>query len=892
MDLERESKDFSQSSHLILLIGYTIFVCMHIIITFLLGWEKWILILILAGVAASWGMHIFGLFKTNQRLWLIASFMMCTYFIYGTHTTSTFDNAIVMASLMMFFILVRMKGLITLCEITFYITYTYDLFQLARGGFEFDMVNICRIVMNYSVVTMLGYFAKLTISKWENIMKASQSEIDTLTDSTERLNDFLANVSHEIRTPVNAIIGLSGICIENEDNSEMKQNLMEVSTAGHKIAEQIGDILDFSEIDRGRLVRNDEDYMVSSMMNDLANDFRVLMKEGIELVIDVDPDIPAVLHGDVTKLKKIIRSLISNGFKFTNEGGVYLKLESDRREYGINLCIEVSDTGVGMTQEEIERVFERFYQSDSGRSRAASGLGLGLGIVSGFVSLMGGFMNITSTVGEGTTVKISIPQTVVDDNRCISVTDPKGLALCAFLDLGSFKNPMVREFYDKQSFVMARSLNLEMHRATNSEGLKKLTDSNHLSHLLVGEKEYRENRKLIDDIAKATQVIIVTEPGSEPERMRGIRLLEKPFYAFPLVSILNTVRRPGEADDMSDTHMMMTGIRALVVDDEPMNLVVAKSIFKKYGMVISTAISGQQSIDTCKENVYDLIFMDHMMSGMDGVEAMKKIRGDVKGKNRETPVIALTANAMSSAKQMFISEGFDGFVSKPIEIEELERVLKKILPKNAITYVHNDEYIPVQSDDLHEEDASASDAIEFEPDTVLEYSAETSNEQLIQFEKIKADLEKEGIDVETGLGFTGNDPDLYTEVILQFAGEMDQRIDKLNCFFADKDWKNYEIIIHATKSASKMIGAIDLSEKARMLEEAATDGNPDYIYDNHLKCMKECKTIGDYILGCFGKTSGNGTVQDDEVLEFSAESDDVLEFSPDSDDEVLEFDPQ
>ena len=165
MDLERESKDFSQSSHLILLIGYTIFVCMHIIITFLLGWEKWILILILAGVAASWGMHIFGLFKTEQRLWLIASFMMCTYFIYGTHTTSTFDNAIVMASLMMFFILVRMKGLITLCEITFYITYTYDLFQLARGGFEFDMVNICRIVMNYAVVNMLGYFAKLTISK-------------------------------------------------------------------------------------------------------------------------------------------------------------------------------------------------------------------------------------------------------------------------------------------------------------------------------------------------------------------------------------------------------------------------------------------------------------------------------------------------------------------------------------------------------------------------------------------------------------------------------------------------------------------------------------------------------------------------------------------------------
>ncbi|MCR5292682.1 MAG: response regulator [Eubacterium sp.] len=874
MDLERESIDFRKSAHLILLTGYSIFVVMHIIISFLLGWDKWILLLVVAGVIASWYLHISGTFKAEQRFWLIASFMMCTYFIYGTHLTSTFDNAVVMAALMMFFILIRMKGLITFCQITFYITYTYDIVMLARTDFEFDMTSLCRIVMNYSVVTMFGYFSKLTISKWDNIMKASQSEIDTLTESTERLNDFLANVSHEIRTPVNAIIGLSGICIEKEKNPEMKRNLVEVSTAGHKIAEQIGDILDFSEIDRGRLVKNDEDYMVSSMMNDLANDFRVLKKEELELVIAIDPDIPAVLHGDISKLKKIIRALISNSFKFTSQGGVYLSLEADKRDYGINLCIEVSDTGCGMTQEEIEKVSERFYQSDSGRSRATNGLGLGLGIVSGFVSLMGGFMTISSTVGEGTTVKISIPQAVVDPARCISINDSKEFSLCAFLDLGSFENPMVREYYNRQSARMARSLALEMHRALTAEGLSKIVSTTKLTHLLVGETEYLENRNLIDSIAAKVLVIIVSEPGNDVERKSGIRLMEKPFYAFPLVSLLNSGVKVNE-EYVAEGSMRVEGISVLVVDDEPMNLVVAKSIFKKYGMKVFTAPSGYKSVDMCKEQAFDLIFMDHMMSGMDGVEAMKKIRSDVKGVNRETPCIALTANAMSSAKQMFMAEGFDGFVSKPIEIEELERTLKKILPKNLITYVIENVEPAVESTESND-DASESDALEFD---ALEFDADFGEAEEITghseaFITIKHKLESYGIDVDTGLSFTRDDSELYLEVVNQFAGEMDERIAKLRDFYEKKDWKNYEILIHGTKSSAKMIGAIELSEEARLLEEAAEKRDTAYIDANHEHCMESCRVTGDQLMDTLGIEKkldvplGNDVEPEDDVLEF------------------------
>ena len=159
-------------------------------------------------------------------------------------------------------------------------------------------------------------------------------------DSTERLNDFLANVSHEIRTPVNAIIGLTGICIDKEKDPEIEKELVAVRTAGRKVANQIDDILDYTEIDRKSAVKNSEDYMMSSMMNDIMPDLRAMMKDEVELVIDIDSRIPSVMNTDVVKLKKIIKALVSNGMKYTKEGGVYLKISSETQPYGVNLIIE------------------------------------------------------------------------------------------------------------------------------------------------------------------------------------------------------------------------------------------------------------------------------------------------------------------------------------------------------------------------------------------------------------------------------------------------------------------------------------------------------------------------------------------------------------------------
>ena len=433
--------------------------------------------------------------------------MMCNYLIYGIHSTSTYDLAVVMAAIMMLFIMTGVKPLLTLCQITYYITMTYDLIEMVHNGVHFGVIDICRITMHYCVITMLAYFLKTIINNWGDVIRSSKEEIDELTESTERLNDFLANVSHEIRTPVNAIIGLSGICIDKEENPEVKKDMEEVRKAGHRVSDQIGDILDFSEIDRGNIVKNSEDFMLSSAVNDIMPDLREMMKPGVELVIDIDPAIPAVMNSDVTKLKKIIKALVSNGLKYTSEGGVFLKLSFEPQGYGVNLFIQVSDTGIGMNEEELELIYERFYQSDSGRARVGSGLGLGLSIVSGFVSLLGGFMTINSKPEVGTTVRVSLPMAVVEPSSCMSVSKPGEINLAAYQKFDNITNPVVRDYYNSQSLSITKGLGVEMHRVESIESLKKVVSSTKLTHLLINDNEYVSDREYIESIADVYRLL-------------------------------------------------------------------------------------------------------------------------------------------------------------------------------------------------------------------------------------------------------------------------------------------------------------------------------------------------------------------------------------------------
>ena len=848
-----ERNELFKTSHMVILVAFTIFSLILVGESFLMGWEKWALVIIFFSLLISWTLHIRQMLTENSRLWVYSFFMMGTFFFYGIHETSTFDLATVMSAVIILFTMTGMKKLITLCLLTYYLTMAYELISMAHNGYVFNPLEISRIFLHLAVMLMLGWFARVIIDKWLSVLSKSMDEIEFLKDATNRLDDFLANVSHEIRTPVNAVVGLSGVCIEKDPEGELSEDLKAILEAGKRVGEQISDILDYSEIDRKMLVRNDDDYMLASVLNDLVVQLRPYMRSEVELVIDVDPAIPAVMSGDVNKLKKILWHLIMNGLKYTSKGGIYVRIDSVEESYGINLKIEVTDTGIGMAPAQLERVSERFYQADSGRSRQGSGLGLGVPIVKGFVASMGGFMTMESTEGVGTTVKVSIPQRVIDSNGCMSLSNRQNLCLGAYLSFDKYPDPNVREYYNRMVSHIVHGLGVQMHRVDNVDDLKRLVSSVRLTHLFIAKEEYETDPEFIEQLTKEVVVVVVANTDFALPEGSKLRVMEKPFYCFPVVTVLNMEL----GDEQNEFRMKCPGLEALVVDDEPMNLTVAKGIFKGYGMNVTTVLSGREAVEICREKTFGIVFMDHMMPGMDGIETMKAIRADKGSLSlREMPIVALTANAVSMAKEMFLSEGFDGFVSKPVEIAELERVLKRVLPASVIVY-----------------------------ENIAGKRAEEGN--------VFGVLKKAGIDTGAGLRYSQRDVDLYNTLLKQYVKEAGEKQEKINRYYKDKDYKNYEILVHALKSTSRMIGAANMSEKAKKLEELAKAGGSQITGEMHDAMMAMYRKTVSAISKAMEIEAKEEPVPD-EAVEEKKPAAGVLEFMPAEEKKgpvVLEFTP-
>ena len=852
MEFKPQKKDYFESSHLTVLYCYTVLSALLILESFLLSWgEGWALILVAAGVLISWVLHIRQSLTVSHRIWIYACLMMATSFFYGTHPSSTYDFGLLIAALVLVFVSTGIPGLVTLCQCTYYLTIVYDIWQMYVMGEFFDSLMVSRTALHVVLITVICYIARWVIRNWIGIMDKSEEEKFALADTAQRLNDFLANISHEIRTPINAVIGLSGVVMEREKEEENKRDLQSIAQAGRRVGDQIGDILDYSEIDMDALAVNEEDYMPSSLLADIVADITLQRKITTELVIDVDPSIPSVMRTDVAKLKKIIRHLVDNGLKYTKEGGVYVHITAEEREYGINLLIEVTDTGIGMSEAELERVLERFYQADSGRTRSTSGLGLGLSIVNGFTRSLKGFMTIESQPGIGTTVRVSLPQKVVDPTGCMGLENRENLVLGAYLHFNKYPHPRVRDFYDAMVRDLAIGLKVEMQRADNLEMFKKLTLSSRFTHIFVAKEEYEEDREFMERLALQTQVAVIADDSLVVPPGSNVWVIRKPFYCFPVIAFLNA--EPHERKAIQG-RLYAGGVKCLIVDDEPMNHTVAKGILARYGIEVDAVSSGYEAIDYIREHSVDLIFMDHMMPGMDGVEAMKRVRIELGKAGKSLPIVALTANAVSTAKEMFLSEGFDAFLAKPIEISELERILRKVLPASRFSEIFDN--------------APAVDTKQ--PADVEKIEAEEEKPSDPMLDK----LQGLGIDVKSGLRYTQNDRGFYEQVLTQYGQDEVWKREKIEESLLAKDYENYGILVHAIKSTSKMIGAAGLSEKALQLETAAKAGDIDTIHSMHEEAMNEYRMI------CEGIRSALG------IEEADSKGEDIMEFAPEGGDEA------
>ena len=646
----------------------------------LMGWEFWVPPLIIMGTISLWVMNITERPVYEGRIVYYLIYAMLAAFFHGVHETSFFDVALVLVLVMVAFSFFDRIYMMNVFFAEFFVIMGIQFYLASKGqGIEFDSLNISRVILHMMIV-ILSYSVCVRAIRNRLEEEVVEKEKDERIESVDAdMEDFLTNISHELRTPVNVVNGMSEILLKSDHGPE----LLSIKDAGVILSYQIEDIQDFTECKRRKVILEEEDYMTTSLINDVVVGFKIGgMGKGLELVVDIDPMIPTSLRGDVKKLHKMFRHLMVNAIKFTKQGGVNIRLYSEKTDYGINLCIEMTDTGIGMDMRTIQSVVDGLYQVNKKRNRSSGGIGLGLFIVYGFAHTMGGFVKIESEKGNGTTVRVTIPQKVIDPAPCLAIHEKITKTVLFHVKSDKYKVPKVRDFYRAMAMHIAMGINAPLFSAETVKEIDKMREKMDVGFIFMGEEEYQANSQYFDELSHSDIVVAVSANfGFKPNPGSGVIVMPKPLYGYPVIKILN------EGYDVKDLDISeklakpdLRGVRALVVDDEPMNLVVARGMFKDYEMIIDTASSGKEAIEKFREGNYDIVFMDHMMPEMDGVETMKRIRKASNELKKPVSVVALTANAVSGAKEMFMKEGFDGFIAKPIFIPDFERVMLKIQP--------------------------------------------------------------------------------------------------------------------------------------------------------------------------------------------------------------------
>ena len=814
-----------RATHILILLCYTISTIVLAAETLLLGWEIGAVILLILSVLVSWGIHIVGKIPESISLWLYFVQTMLAFFFYGSHESSIYDLAPVMLAIILIYSTTETYTLIRLCVVIYFLTMFYDFIFVLNGSMELTPLSVSRTLLHFALVYMGGRLSKVMVQRRRMERKNTDNRIAELEESNRRTEDFLASVSHELRTPINAVTGISAVMLKNEQDADKKREIISVQEAGQRLFSQIEDILDYTEIDTGKIKVSEDTYMISSVINDIIAGNRILKRENTpELIYDIDAGIPSLLIGDARKIKKILKHLIDNAVKFTKKGGVYIRVYTLPKSYGVNLCIRISDTGIGIAEKELGKITEKFYKSSGGKSRRAGGLGLGLPIVNGMVSAMEGFMQIESKEENGTTVFVSIPQKVADPAPSMVINHRDALCIACFLKSIKYEVPKVREYYNEIITHMVQGFDIPLHRVFNLDELEKLNAGFQLTHLFIGREEYEESQTYFESMDKSTQVIVVADDVFALPDDSRVRIFRKPFYSFMVERLLNAeMTDAGEV--FKERHMICPGIKALVVDDEPMNLIVAEEIFKEYQMDVKTVQSGRKAIELCEKEDFDLIFLDHMMPEMDGVETLKQLRKIHTESGRVHTIIALTANAVSGAREMFLREGFDEFISKPIEYSEMEHVLRKVLPQSSFAFV--DDGVPKPSGKKPEEDWIVR-------------------------------LEKAGINTASGLKYCRNDEGFYLELLTMFVQDAARKETQINEFFKQGDFEDYRILVHALKSTAKMIGADALSELAKLAEEAAKRDDLYYIREHQEELLAKYRDVSMQIMKIIDINAASG----------------------------------
>lgn len=810
------ARDMDRIKETFILIMFTIYQLGATGSFYMYNWNDWAPIVIIATIVINW--LVFGTKKMGLkgREAIYVSLVELSIVIYGFQTEELTLLTVIFIATAVITGLLGDVELLYITDVAMFLLVINRTFghQTIFGTDTIAMYQTFLLFANIAVIEFVIHF-------WVNQRNRSDRHtaeiIAELKDAERSKDDFLANVSHEIRTPINTICGMSEVALTEDDPAKIRNNLRAIQTAGRNLTSVVADILDFSELQSGKMKIENEVYNIASTVNDVINMSMALKdKKPIEFVVDCDANLPCGLYGDEKKIRRVIMNFVNNALKFTTEGSVSISVSGRKEAYGINLCVSVSDTGIGIKEENLEKLFSSFSQVDTKRTRQEGGIGLGLALSQSIVQKMGGVITVKSKYGKGTTIKFVIPQKVVDEQPVVAIKEGEKENAIVYLNTEQFHLAEIRDDYVSAISHMIEQLQVPCQMCVDFTSFKRRISLERFTHVFISLTEYREAIEYFDELSKTTKVTVVLDAvDMESITNPNIILLPKPLYILPIVAILNgEYENEGKTGYTSTKKFISPETRVLIVDDNWMNLKVIEGLLERYHIKVSTATSGMEALEKIETKEFDFVFMDHMMPEMDGIETLHRIRNKVGSYYKKVPIIAVTANAIAGSREMFVQEGFSDFLEKPVELSVLDRLLRRNIPKEKVQFIEAGE-------------AKVQETAGKAPEEKKVQAGERPSVETRTNELHIGDL-----DVEKGLLYCGGRTS-YLEILEQYCKNGNEHITKIESLFAAKDWKNYTIEVHALKSMMVSVGALGLSEQAKELEQAGKRGDIPWISVGH-----------------------------------------------------------
>jgi signal transduction histidine kinase/CheY-like chemotaxis protein/HPt (histidine-containing phosphotransfer) domain-containing protein len=649
-------------------------------------------------------------------------------------------------------------------------------------------------------------------------------------DENRAKSSFLARVSHEIRTPMNSILGMSEIIMRKNISEEIYEYISIIRQSGATLLSIINDILDFSKIESGKVVIESKLYSISSLINDVVNVIRIrLMDKPVDFFINVDSRIPAELVGDEVRIRQILINLLNNAVKYTHEGYIFLDIQAEI--FGasqLRLIIKVQDSGIGIKHEDIGSLFNDFTRVDVGNNMQVEGAGLGLSITKTFCTAMGGDISVESEYGKGSVFTARVIQNYYSAQQAALVKSPETLKVLLLEE-----RPLFAKYFlgamDNLGVDVGRSQSIDDFIA----GIAGEDSGKRYDYAFVSSRYADRSISAWRQAASKVRLVIMIEIG-DISGYRNVGSIHLPVYSTILANLLNGDINVNHS--LYDFRIRITApdARALLVDDIATNLRVAAELITPYGLIIDTCLSGAKAVEMVSRNKYDIVFMDHMMPGMDGIAATAAIRamGAADPYYRKLPVIMLTANAVSGQREMFLRNGIDDFLPKPIEVKHLNDILEKWIPKSK--------------------------------------QKKSSSPVLWDFEEDRSLFSINGVNARTGLRNAGDSPKAYKKVLAVFAGDADERITQIQAALSESDLNLYTTLVHAIKGASRSIGADYIGGLAAELEEAGHAENLVMIQEKTGVFLEKLQILRDSIAETLDLSDKNGEDAGGKETAFSA----------------------